>query len=365
MYLHVARFSGWLLVTTLALAGAACNDSEFSGATKNRAAQEAPAIPAKVIPVQLTCNDAAMSDTAKNISVKGNRKDKVQIKGEFCPRAYAELTVMFVVDISGSMADNDPGNAFSGCGRSASVKAITDRLIANARPQDQINVGAINFSSSAATIAGLQPVAQFQANVSHGMLCAQNGGTNYDAALSQAASALANVQGTKVVYFITDGQPSMVGQGQDAQAEAAGLAAAQRLRSIQNLTLNAIYLGASNATAQNYLTQVTGAPDRVRLVGNASQLAEEILKFALPEIIVVENTARGSLRIESNNTNQPVGIKSFTKSRSGVWAYETDAFSMASGTTANNSVQHFTVTARDAGGKTQTSTVVIDFQFLD
>ncbi len=360
------QLGGLALIGMAAMIMAACNDSEFKGNVGRKAAEEAPAEPAKILPVNLTCLDSDANASTKSISVKGKRHDKIKIQGEFCPRAYANLTVLFVIDVSGSMGDNDNGNAFSGCGRSASVKAITDRLIANARPQDQINAGAITFSTTAAQVAPLQPVAQFQANVSHGTLCNVQHTTNYGAALNSATQMLANVSGTKVVYFITDGRPEIYRGAPDTQAENEGLVAAQQLRAQADTTLNAIYLGNPDQTALNYLAQIAGDANRVRLVSNAAQMAEEILKFALPEIVVVENTVRGSLRIESSTDEQAVSIKTFQRisNRTGVWSYETEPF-LLNIDALGRSLHHFTIKANDQGGKEQSASVTIDFQALD
>ncbi len=342
----------------------ACGESKFSGSTQRKAAVPPPVPAIKDVPLQLACNDSDPDGSTKTVAIKGKRSDRVMIQGEFCPRSYANMNVVFVIDVSGSMQDNDP--TLATCGRAQSVKAITDRLLVGTRPQDKINVGVVSFSGAANVTRGLTPIGQFQSSVTTGMLCAASGGTNYAAAMQTTQMMLASLTGPKLVYFITDGEPSMP-NSTPQQSEAAGLSAAQSLRSLPELTLNAIFLGSSYPNAQNYLSQVTGAPDRVRLVSNANQMAEEILKFALPEILVVENSVRGVIKIESANQQQDVGIKTFQKisGRTSTWSYQTDPFVLKNTIPNGKTLHRFVITAQDRSGATQTQTVDIDFQALD
>src|SRR5262249_46019233 len=136
--------------------------------------------------------------------------------------------------------------------------------------------------------------------------CGQNGSTNYAAAFKSAQQALQSSTGSRTIYFITDGQPQLTGD-RDPQAEQDGLTAAQALKTaLPNVAINAIFLQPSTAAAdpdfdpQAYLTQITGSADKVRLVSAAADLAGEILKFGFPELDVVENTAKGIIKVDAS-----------------------------------------------------------------
>lgn len=321
-----------------------------------------------------------------------------KVKGQFCPTAKKELTVLFVVDFSGSMGHHVPehgGPAEIGndpqvngsCGRMRAAQAIIGKLKQDRAPGDRINIAMVPFAGGIVTrkIISMKTLDQFEAIVNKDTFCQyvvqnasfgydpQNPGgidgqagllglnsvdasTNYRAAFTAAGSILANVYGRKVVYFVSDGEPTSGGQ----DPVQAGIAAGQQLRSsIDNLTLNALLLGNPGPQAQVVLEQVAGSPGRVRHADNADDLARKILEFANAGID--ESTGRATLTVETYPTAE-LNLKYLTKvSGQDVWIYETQPFVLL-GIPGQEVINLVEVTARGADGSTHSATVKIRYR---
>src|SRR5690349_4994429 len=97
------------LMTTLLLA--ACNNTSFKSAPNKRAADAVTPPPAEEKVFRLACQ--GNQGVARLVQdVKGNARTQVRLEGEFCgietPVATGTMTVLFIVDYSGSMLNNDP-----------------------------------------------------------------------------------------------------------------------------------------------------------------------------------------------------------------------------------------------------------------
>lgn len=137
----------------------------------------------------------------------------VTFSGRVCPPAQVPRDIVFVIDTSGSMRDNDPLVGGT-CGRLNAVQQV----IASATAAGTSRFGVVTFSSGVdATTVGLSTTETelftdltrgIPANVAS-VLCATNGSTNYNVGLSQASTLLrmGRPDATKEVYFVSDGQP--------------------------------------------------------------------------------------------------------------------------------------------------------------
>lgn len=318
----------------------------------------------------------------------------MRVKGRFCPKASNKLTVLFVVDYSGSMGrhvDNTGGPEMPGndpqvggsCGRLRAAQAILSKIQSERQPQDQIQVGLVPFAGGilAGRVTQIVDLSAFAALVTQETFCqyvVQNpsfgigpsnpGGidgsvdgvdasTNYKAAFTAAKSLLTPLYGRKVVYFISDGEPTSGG----FDPVRAGIDAGGDLRSsVDNLTLNGLLLGSLGPDAEQVLAAVAGSPDRVRKAENADQLAAQILQF--PDGGIDEASGQATLTVAPYPAAN-LGLHYLAKDQAvaGTWVYETQPFVLL-GKQGQDVLNLVEVTARGKDGTTYSSTVKIMYR---
>ncbi|WP_141732931.1 vWA domain-containing protein [Oligoflexus tunisiensis] len=303
-----------------------------------------------------------------DIKVQNDARVVMNVKGRFCPTVSDNLTVLFIIDFSGSMGPNTPdpgsmsfqpatgndprtmvGNVKS-CGRLQAVEAI----LAKFKAGDKVNVGTVTFASNIVRSHTTAPVdaetfkstrldeasklsnfcsyippdpsyanqemAVNNANVS--------GSTNYAAAFDQAYDFLRNVKGRKAVYFITDGRPTAGG----GDPVAAGRNAAAKLKTIENLFFNAFFLQNKQSGLQedkqgfDNLVQTIGAPERVVRVDSAAQLAVEVGKDQAVSFDPTQISA--TLTVEPYEPEADLKVLSFAQDAANpkAWVFETQTF---------------------------------------
>lgn len=375
-----------------------CNSGTFIGQSRKQGV-EPPAptpsptpVPTKDDKLSLTCDPAETSaDKTLDYKAPAGTIVTVSLSGQLCYAVKNQLTVLFVVDFSGSMGKhqptsggatldgNDPQTSGS-CGRLRAASAIVDKLRREHGANDTIKVGFVPFAGNVLsdrivaptdldTFSGMLTKNHFCQyviqNSSFGVDPINPGGiypyggvdasTNYRAAFETAGTELQGMTGRKVIYFISDGEPTSGG----SDPTTAGLQAAKTLESsISDLTVNGLLLGTEGAQAQSVMEQIAGQADRVRIADNADQLASEILKF--PDVTFQAGTAQGEL------VGRPDAEKSLTltlqpvTNKTGVWAYETSKFVLLGepGKTTENKVH---IKAQSSDGSTHESLVTIRF----
>jgi len=289
--------------------------------------------------------------------------------------------VLFVVDFSGSMglhredqggqveAGNDPRSGQS-CGRLDAARAVANQLTTQAQSgAATVQVGMLAFAGDVlgrrtvapvplASFAGLLTADRFCSYVTQnngfaygptnpGGLLAQDEGadasTNYAAALTAAGQLLSSVQGAKVVYFISDGEPTAGGSD---PVQAAVQAGAALVAGVPGVTLDALLLGDGDPQAATVMRAVVGGRgEQVRVAARADELAQEILRF--PSVELDPSTAQAVLSGPSGNETVP--LKSAGRDQAtGRWVYETQAFSF--GAQPGDDVRQLRVSAASTGG---------------
>jgi hypothetical protein len=335
--------------------------------------------------------DPIVTPSESNITAK--------VKGKFCPSSSKQLKVLFVVDMSGSMGAHRPTHGqFKGqnhpgydpqingsCGRMRAALAIMDRMAAEVAPGDDVQVGMVAFAGGILSkkFIDLTNFSQFRGMINKDTFCQyvtqgsswgydpQNPGgidgqsglfglgsvdssTNYRAAFQAANTVLAPEYGRKVVYFISDGEPTSGG----VDPVQAGIDAGAALRSnVDNLSLNALLLGNPGPHAQQVLEAVAGSPNRVRRAENADELAESILNF--PVASIDPSTALAHLTIQPYPTSE-IGFKYFREAAPNVWEYETNSFVLL-GIPNTATVNLLEVTAEGTDGSTHAAVFRIRF----
>jgi hypothetical protein len=344
----------------------ACSSATFTGSSGKREGIVPPSpTPAQPSPggesLTFTCGGPATQ------SVSAHAGDQINVSGQLCPAVTGQAAVLFVVDFSGSMgrhrdhanspfvAGNDP-QVNGSCGRLKAAQAVLAQLSQQSgQGQSSVQVGFVPFASDVlqSRVAPLMSLAQFQqiADANHfcqyvvqdsadvqgnpGAIDGSSDGvtsaTNYQAAFQAADQLLQPVAGNKTVFFISDGEPTVPGDGSTASNEAvtAAVNAGAALRQdVQGLTLNGLLLQNTElgAQAQQILAEVAGSADRVRIAASADQLATQILQFSGGDLDL--SSAKATLSL-AGAPAVALGLKSFTKTASGVFSWAADAFTAA------------------------------------
>ena len=139
-----------------------------------------------------------------------------------------------------------------------------------------VQAGVVGFSTLARVQVPMGGLDSMQNSLTTDIFCGSDSKfafTNYQAAFTVAESQIAAIAGPKVVYFISDGSPTVGG----LDPRQAGLNAANALRAIPDVTLYALFVGYSAGKAgnpQSYLEQLTGNPNLVRVTSSAVDLAQ-------------------------------------------------------------------------------------------
>lgn len=224
----------------------------------------------------------------------GSASDSFEVKTEWCLKGkqVGRLRVMFLVDHSGSMKNNDP-LVDGSCGRLAAANTLLEKIKSQMAESDEVDVAAVTFGSQAKPASGFVPLDDFaQSHVNAEVFCGALDQTNYQSALrvaSDLVKGLADNETPVAAYLLSDGLPSQ-GTEQSAEdyiaTEQAASSAAKSFRELGNVTLNAIYLQttqpAGTTSAESYLAEMTGGPDKVKIVSSAQELSASVTKFELP-----------------------------------------------------------------------------------
>ena len=378
----------------LLMALPACSSTSFTGTAKSADAEAHPV--AKNL--SLSCNDQGKAELITELS--SDQKTMVKLHGEFCnlreETESPDVDLVFVIDFSGSMSISDPLIGGT-CGRLEATRALMAKTLAAENRGAGITYSLISFGDQATQVLRQERRDNFASQLDPSTVCRQDGGaTNYEAAFAATETLLTGSSANNRVYFISDGSPSRWGVGYDPlaggpntniggissarelydRAATSGLRAVEKLRSsVNNLTLNALYLrpsilqsdlggsgGGDEESPEEYLAQLTGDPDLVKVASSAASLAEEIVSFKEPKLLTIDaEEVRG--RLEARGFGESIVlIESLTPvdERPGVWQFVTQPFELKSqpGSVTENALT-FEVETQD--GRQHQATALIDF----
>ena len=332
--------------------------------------------------IKVTCSSSQLS-TTKTQEVKGANNTKVSIEGQIClsgeiTSVDGEANIVFIVDKSNSMANADPN-----CERK---KAIQTVISATTGGESNSNIkGAIVIFGQYAKSSGWKNLTSVLSSTnvcgtggSGGkILQPDNGGTNYEAAFNEAKSLLKGKSGTNIIYFITDGAPSVTSSssydgGNDwSGGQSAGRTAMNNLKdAVSDLTVNAIYLvdpklstydGApSESETYDYLVSIVGNSDNVKKASDASELVDQISNFETVPAGTFASAKDLSATVTVNGSDSSVSIAELIHESEGVYTYKLSEVSLK-GTKGSVVENVFTVTGKGSNGETSTSKVIVKF----
>jgi hypothetical protein len=324
-----------IVCAALTLTSIACNKADFKSDTKNKLVPEAATI---------SCSrESKYTEEELRIGVNEEKSSKILVNGEFCPQAPARLNIAFLIDFSLSMYNekesrgNDPVIDGS-CGRLDAARAIINSHKQNITDEEtKITASVVQFSS---TLEGkIEPteLADFKNELTTDNFCKGTTGTNYKVAFETATDMLAGVNGTKVVYLISDGMPTEGGGGPRENAprhrDAAQEAADDMRKELKLLTYNTVYLGniqeleEDNFDPKTFLEDLTGSPDRVKLVEKAENLAAEILKLEKPSVDIDTDKVTAELTADGVTARSiKVGVFKAHETKKETWTFATEEF---------------------------------------
>jgi hypothetical protein len=211
----------------------------------------------------------------------------VTISGKVCPPQVLPRDIMFVIDVSGSMATNDPpvGNT---CGRRQAFEAVVSKL----NPASDFRIGLVTFDDDVVTQSTLHASqASLYAEVTAGgvpieqILCGVGSGTDYKTALTGATASLSagRAQASKEIYFISDGRPNLTEEG---IPEATVLKNTGVGNPKQKVIIATVMLGGTDTVLEQSIASrdSDGRPLHA-YVAQAANLADSLSKLAQNDII--------------------------------------------------------------------------------
>lgn len=314
----LSRLTLIVLGTTLTACG---SQAEFTGGQSKRGSSDVvnPNNPGQGLPVAdkfaamnwfWSCQSSPDANKGKQVSndridLYGEgtftfEKDAVNdvpltFKGELCRPEQMPRDIVFVIDVSGSMSQNDPVVQQT-CGRLDAVRSVLQKY-ANEKTQFAL----VTFQSSRMAVSknfgknGDEMLAAAGSSDPLATICGAAGGTNYQDGLLAAETLLQGGRSgaTKEVYFISDGAPSLNKTGEDVAA---------RLRQ-NGITLSNVKSDVTIATIMlagtddSILSQkiasagTDGKPLHAR-IAQANQLTDTLAKMANNSIVAASLSIR-------------------------------------------------------------------------
>lgn len=320
-----------------ALAG--CDKANFNSGSEKAAPPEK---------LEIGCGtDNKYTENELSLGIKGGKEAEMFLEGEFCPQAPAELRILFTVDFSLSMYNKDAepkrGNdqvKNGTCGRLEAAKALVQKQIENYKGKELdtvIKVGVVQFASGLVGKVPFTDVKEFEKELTVENFCQGIDATNYKLAFEESQKILKDEKGAKILYFISDGLPTVGGGGEQENAprhrEAAQKAVEELRASQKNLVFNTIFLGnvhelsEPNFDPSKFLNDLTGDPERVKLVEKAEDLAKEALELEAPKVVLDPNSKRATVKADgAAEAEVPFVLFEAHASKEQVWTFRTGAF---------------------------------------
>jgi predicted aconitase with swiveling domain len=250
------------------------------------------------------------------------------------------------------------------CGRLRAADLIVKKY--QAMLNTTIKAGVVRFATQAEVkipVGDLDTVAN---NLNTATFCGSETGaaqlTNYHAALNTTADQLANIPGDKIVYFISDGSPT-VGQGDPKQS---GLTAAQRLRAVPGVSMFALFVGYNSGSAVNpraYLEQITGDAKLVRVTSNADELVKAAATLGTIPVFMKAADATATLENPAGTRNLKIEEFAARQDLPNRYYWVTEPFVLV-GTPTAVTLNKLTVTGKVSTGETLSSVANIGYHEL-
>jgi hypothetical protein len=287
--------SGSLFVTAFAMAMASCGSSDFqsgNGNDKFQSGDGKPREPGEYDPTVhgsyltwfLPCDENSgepESPDGKKVLFKGSGDHKVNkadvakhpivFSGKVCAVTSMRRDVVLVVDVSGSMTDNDPRRNNT-CARLRAVDQVV--RVAARSAENQFAIVTFSDGVEAASSRFFTDPDELYRDLSPGgnvadVLCAEQGGTNYRSGLQESWNklVLGRKDALKEVYFLSDGAPDRGKEGSDIAAQLKNGGVVIDGKSIKTTIATIMVGGANDAVLRDKIASTT--PDGTLLHARA------------------------------------------------------------------------------------------------
>lgn len=306
MMSHLNRFAVFT-AASLTLVLQACGENTFgvaqsptftTGDAKRQEGSYDPTVHGAYLTWHLPCEESSgevpLTPDGKPVVFVGSGDHKVSkadvanhpivVSGSVCRAPDAKRDIMLVVDVSGSMSDNDPrrGNT---CAR---LRALDQVLQVAAKGNDnRFAVATFSTQVEYASSGFFDNVADLYADLAAGgnvadVICADTDNTNYKAGLLEARNRLSmgRADALKEVFFLSDGEPDRGKEGVDVADELKAGGITIDGKSIKTVIATVMVGGANDDILKNKIA--SKAPDGTVLHAraDAGNLAEILGQLA-------------------------------------------------------------------------------------
>ena len=215
----------------------------------------------------------------------------ISFNGTLCPATSQPRDIVFVVDVSGSMRENDPLSAGSSCGRLDAVDGMVKKY-ADATGDAQFAIVTFDnvvryqssqfYTSRDSLYSGMTSPSD--------VLCAAQTGTYYDIPLTEAKTLLegGRANATKEIYFISDGEPEPGHTGTDIAATLKDPGVTAGGKTIKTTIATIMLKGDDTVMASQIASRDQKGNALAASVTDADQLAATLASLASTYIIRAE-----------------------------------------------------------------------------
>ncbi|MBF0441117.1 MAG: VWA domain-containing protein [Oligoflexales bacterium] len=212
------------------------------------------------------------------------------LDGKLCAPRPAMRDIVFVIDVSGSMNDNDPRRADRGCGRYDAVRTIISKYSNGTNVRFgivtfdyKIRYQSPAFYSDQASL--FDAIVAKQGGEASDVICDYRNTTYYDVALSGAKALLetGRASATKEIYFVSDGLPEGGHEGADIASSLKTTGVSIEGVNVQSTIATILLIGddGKNEVLEGQIASrdAQGKPLHA-LVTSASQLADALVSLS-------------------------------------------------------------------------------------